>query len=130
MVLGVEVGFLERVRGQTGYEFLRYPARWAFNKDLTAIGLGILVSPRRVDNVRQSLSGTLELDFNVHCGRERAGRRACVERDLHGRPDWLNGCSEASENVSRTGCSCYCARKETVVCRRRCWLGIPVIALV
>ena len=70
MVRRGEVGLLERVSGQPGHEFLGYLTGWAFHEDLTAVGLAIIVSPRRVDNVRQSLSGALELDLNVRCGRE------------------------------------------------------------
>jgi len=67
------VGFLERVRGHSGLEFLGYLTDWTFDKDLATIGPGVIVSPRGVDNVGQNSSGALELDFNVHCSAEGAG---------------------------------------------------------
>jgi hypothetical protein len=115
MVWRGEVRFLERIRGQAGLEFLGYLTRWALYEDLTAIDLGIIVSPRRVDHVGQSVSGALELDFHVHCGSERTGRGASVEGDLDGRPDRLNRGSEACENVPCAAHYRYGTREETVV---------------
>jgi hypothetical protein len=73
VIWGGEVSLLECVCRQASRELFDDLTGWAFYEDLAAVDLGIIVSPRRVDNIRQSLSGALELDFNVHCGSERAG---------------------------------------------------------
>ena len=53
------MGFLERVRGHSGLEFLGYLTDWTFDKDLATIGPCVIVSPRGVDNVGQNSQALL-----------------------------------------------------------------------